>query len=123
MILSEMRSDAIMNSSGLGLRNIDQNYDWADDVRWCYPDINLADTFNFIQQACEVSIVNDKNATNRAVNYQTLNANQMRIFKRIKSHYKTLITNLGNIEPLRLIVIGIARMRKSYLINMIRDCL
>ena len=34
MILSEMRPDAIMeNSSDLGLRDIDRNYDWVGNVR------------------------------------------------------------------------------------------
>ncbi len=119
-----MKSDAIMeNSSDLGLCNIDQNYDWAGDVRQCYSDLNLADIPNFIQQAREIGIVNDENTMNRAINCQTLNANQIRIFKRIESHYETLITDPNNVEPLRLIVMGIAGMEKSYLINMIHDCL
>ena len=45
----------------------------------------------------------------------------MRIFKRIESHYETLITDPNNVEPLRLIVMGTAGTGKSYLINMIRD--
>jgi hypothetical protein len=45
----------------------------------------------------------------------------MRIFKRIEFHYETLITDPGNVELLRLIVMGTAGTRKSYLINMIRD--
>ena len=122
MILSEIGPDAIMeNFSELGLRDIDKNYDWAGDVRRRCPDINLADTLNFIQQARELCVVNDENATNCVVDYQSLNDNQMRIFKRIESHYSTLITDSGHVEPLRLIVMGTARIGKSYLINMIRD--
>ncbi len=45
----------------------------------------------------------------------------MRIFKRIESHYETLITDPNNVEPLRLIIMETTRTGKSYLINMIRD--
>ena len=47
----------------------------------------------------------------------------MKIFKRIKSHYESLITDSDNVESFRLIVMGTARMGKLYLINMIHDCL
>ena len=44
MILSDMRPDAVIEtSSGLGLRDIDQSYDWVGDVRRNYPNLNLAD--------------------------------------------------------------------------------
>ena len=45
-----MRPDAIIeNSSDLGLCNIDQNYDWAGDIRRRCLDLNLANIPNFIQ--------------------------------------------------------------------------
>ena len=120
MILSEMGPDAILDDSlDLGLRSIDQNYDWAGDVRRRCPDINLADAPNFIQQARELGILNEGNATNHAVNSLTLNDNQMRVFKRIESHYRNLISDSGHVEPLRLIIMGTAGTGKSYLINMI----
>jgi polynucleotide 5'-kinase involved in rRNA processing len=75
---------------------------------------------NFLQQARQSVVVNE-NTTNCAVNSDTLNENQMKVFKRIESHYSTLITSPGHIEPLRLIVMGTAGTGKSYLINMIRD--
>src|SRR2546430_9662888 len=88
-------------------------------VRRRYPDLDLEDTPNFIKQACELGIVNDENVTNCAVDCQTLNTNQMRIFKRIESHYETLITDPAQLDPLRLVVMGTAGTGKSYLINMI----
>jgi hypothetical protein len=45
----------------------------------------------------------------------------MKIFKRIESHYSTLIMNFEYVEPLKLIVIETAGISKSYLINMIWD--
>jgi ATP-dependent DNA helicase PIF1 len=122
MILSDMRPGVIMeNSSDLGLRNIDINYDWTGDVRRRYPELNLADAPNFIQRARELGVVNSENIINCAANYHTLNDNQMKIFKRIESHYSTLIMNPGHVELLRLIVMGTAGTDKSYLINMIQD--
>ena len=125
MILSEMRPDTIMaNSSDLGSREIDQNYDWIGEVRLRYPDLNLADTANFIQQnreLGELGITDDENTANCAVNWQSLNANQMRIFKRIESHYESLLTDPAHVEPLQLIVMGTAGTGKSFLINVIRE--
>jgi len=120
MILSEMRPDAIPEySSDLGLRDID-HYDWAGDVRLHHPNLDLDATPNFIQQARESGHVNE-NATNCVVGCQTLNANQMRIFKQIESHYETLLTDPAHVEPLDLVVMGTAGTEKSFLINMIRD--
>ena len=98
MILSEMRPDVIPEySSDLGLRDIDC-YNWAGDVRLHHPDLDLDITPNFIQQARESGHVNE-NATNCVVDCQTLNANQMRIFKQIESHYETLLTDSAHVKP------------------------
>jgi len=49
MILLEIKLGMTMKiSSNLGLRNIDQDYDWFSDVRYNYLDFDLSDIFNFI---------------------------------------------------------------------------
>ena len=68
-----------------------------------------------------MSIVNNENTTNCAINCLILNANQMRIFKRIESHYENSLINSARIELLRLIVMSTAGTDKSYLINIIRE--
>src|SRR5204862_79856 len=78
------------------------------------------DTSDFIRQARELGLVNDDTVSNHLMDYQTLNKKQMKVFKRIESHYSDLITNSTHHEPLRLIVMGTAGTGKSYLINMIR---
>ncbi|CAG8808303.1 20251_t:CDS:2, partial [Cetraspora pellucida] len=50
--------------------------------------------------------------------YQTLNENQMKVFKRLETHYNNIIID-GNIEPLRIIIMRTADTGKSYLINAI----
>lgn len=53
---------------------------------------------------------------------RSLNENQMVVYRRIESHYATLLaTNPDSVDPLRLIVLGTAGTRKSYLIKMIQD--
>ncbi|GBC51238.2 ATP-dependent DNA helicase PIF1-like [Rhizophagus irregularis DAOM 181602=DAOM 197198] len=56
---------------------------------------------------------------NLTVDYQTLNDNQKKVFNRIKSHYYDVLVE-HQVEPLRIIVMGTARTRKTYLIEAIR---
>ncbi len=60
---------------------------------------------------------NDNDITD--IEYQNLNEKQKRIFKRIEKHYNDTILR-HRIEPLRIIVMGTAGTRKSYLIKAIR---
>ncbi len=123
MVLSEMRPGADVDiSSDLGTCDIDQNYDWFSDVRRSYPNLNLSDISNFIQQARNIGLDDDERLdTTYTVDCQKLNDKQLTIFCRIESHYVDLLTEPGQIEPLRLIVMGTAGTGKSYLIKMIRD--
>ncbi len=45
----------------------------------------------------------------------------MMVFKRIESHYSNSIMNPKSVKPLNIIMIEIARIGKSYLINIIQD--
>lgn len=46
--------------SELGLCDIDQNYNWTGDVRQHYPNLDLANISNFIQQAQKLDVINDE---------------------------------------------------------------
>ncbi|PKB95961.1 hypothetical protein RhiirA5_435717 [Rhizophagus irregularis] len=56
---------------------------------------------------------------NLTVDYQTLNDNQKKVFNRIEPHYYDVLVE-HQVEPLRIIVMGTARTRKTYLIEAIR---
>ena len=121
MILAEMRPNSIVDSSSrLGLRDIDRTHDWNGRIRQHYPDFDLIDPANFVQQTCSMDAINAENLDDNCIlDYQTLNKEQMMIFKRIESHYNAIVTGCNQIEPLRLIIMGTAGTGKSYLINMI----
>ncbi len=108
-------------SSNLGLRNIDQDYDWFSDVRYNYLDFDLSDIFNFIQQAYNISL-DDKNLDiTYVIDYQILNDKQLIIFCQIESYYINLLINPDQIKSFRLIVIGTADTDKSYMIKMVQN--
>ena len=119
MILSEMGPNVIIDtSSDLGLRDIDRNNNWFDDIMRLYPDIDSIDIPNFIQNFWSENLVSSENLI---VDFQTLNEKQMIIFKRFESHYNDILTKQNNkVEPLRFIIMGTAGTGKSYLINTIR---
>ncbi len=117
-----MRPDTIMdNSIELGLCDIDQNYDQASNVRRRYNDIDFANLPNFIQNARNQYIAENDNVADYTVDSHTLNEKQKIVFERIESYYNALILNPGNTKLLNIIMIGIAEIGKSYLINMIHD--
>jgi len=67
----------------------------------------------------EASNNNTNNAeTDNSVDYENLNENQKKVFNRIETHYDNILTGRP-VEPLRIIVMGIAGTRKSYLIRAI----
>jgi len=118
MILAEMGPNATIDgSSDLSLRDIDRNNDWFNGIRRRYPDIDSIDLITFVQQS---RVEDDVSVVNSIVDYRTLNENQMAIFRKIETHYNTIIANHNQVEPLRLIIMGTAGTGKSYLINAIR---
>ena len=56
------------------------------------------------------------------VNYNSLNEKQGIIFEKVKLHYHNILINL-QVEPLRIIIMGIAGTGKSYLIKAIQNVL
>jgi len=114
MILSEMglrpNFDCFFD---LGSRDIDQNHDWINDLRQRYSDTDLLSLDTFV-------IRDSRNAEkeNSIVDYQTLNDNQKTIFKRIESHYQSVLAGYKN-DPLKIILIGTAGTGKTYLIEAI----
>ncbi|GES76663.1 ATP-dependent DNA helicase Pif1-like [Rhizophagus clarus] len=100
--------------SDLGSQDIDQNHDWVNDPRQRYS--KLVDIDTFVSRNCRINAKKE----NIIVDYQTLNGNQKIIFKRIESHYNDVF-NGHQIDPLRIIVMGTARIGKTYLIKAIRS--
>ncbi|EXX54638.1 hypothetical protein RirG_232710 [Rhizophagus irregularis DAOM 197198w] len=102
-------------SFDLGSRNMDQNHNWINDPRQIYNDTDFRDIDTFISSDFRISTEEE----NLTVDYQTLNDNQKKVFNRIKSHYYDVLVE-HQVEPLRIIVMGTARTRKTYLIEAIR---
>ncbi|CAG8841028.1 22998_t:CDS:1, partial [Racocetra persica] len=94
-------------SFGLGLSDTDQNHNWFQDVRLHHPDLSLNDVKIFVHQFCNKEINNVKISYSKTTDYQTLNKKQMKILKRIESHYNVIITG-DQIEPLKIIVMRTA---------------
>ncbi|CAB4437352.1 unnamed protein product [Rhizophagus irregularis] len=99
-------------SSDLDSQDIDQNYNWINDPRELYTD--LIDIDPFLSRNPKIG---EKNVL---MNYQILNDNQKIIFERIKSHYHDTLKGYKD-EPLKIIVMGTAGTRKTYLIEAIRS--
>src|SRR6266542_5922936 len=105
-------------SSDRGSRDIDRNYDWINNLKQRYSDMNLKDIDTFVNRN---SRPNEKKE-DLIIDYQTLNDIQKTIFKRIESHYQEVLAG-HQAKPLRLIVIGTAGTGKTYLIKAIRSTL
>ncbi|EXX58457.1 Pif1p [Rhizophagus irregularis DAOM 197198w] len=116
MLLAEMGpSPSFDCSSNLGSRDMDRNYDWINDPRQRYSDVDLADADTFVNRISRI----DDEEENIIVDYQMLNNNQKILFRRIESHYHDALAG-RKVEPLRIIVMGTAGTRKTYLIKAIR---
>ena len=116
MVLSGMGPNSNINcSTDLGTRDIDRDHDWINDLRKRYSNTDLADVDTFVSRNCGIS-----EAEVGSVEYQTLNDNQMVVFKRIEAHYHDLLSG-HQVEPLRIIVMGTAGTGKTYLIKAIRS--
>ncbi|RHZ79386.1 hypothetical protein Glove_147g55 [Diversispora epigaea] len=120
MLLAEMGPNAVIdNSYDLGTRNIDRNHRWIDDARQRYLNTDLVDVDTFLQQVPRNNQMEDENLD---IDYETLNEKQMVVFKRIKSHYRSVLASY-EVEALKIIILGTAGTGKSYLIKAIRGLL
>ncbi|CAG8456659.1 16503_t:CDS:2 [Cetraspora pellucida] len=121
-LLLEMGPNAVINDScDLGTRNMDLTHRWVDDAQQRYSDTDLANADTFIHQASSGSYQTNENINVNTgfINPQTLNNNQMKVFKRIESYYCNVLTGC-HVEPLKIIILGTAGTGKSYLVNVIR---
>ena len=117
MFLARMGPNTNFNcSSNIGSHDIDQNYEWINDPKQRYSDMNLKDIDTFVNRN---SRPNEKKE-DLIIDYQTLNDIQKIIFKRIESHYQEVLAG-HQAKPLRLIVMGTAGIGKIYLIKAIQS--
>jgi DNA replication protein DnaC len=125
MLLAEMGPNSVIDcSSDLGSRDIDRTYNWISEARQIYSDTDLREADSFIQRVSSRNESNNETEINEISNtdiidYQILNDKQKTIFKRIESHYHSILTGC-QIEPLNIIVMGTAGTGKSLLIRAIR---
>ncbi|RHZ79390.1 hypothetical protein Glove_147g5 [Diversispora epigaea] len=99
MLLAEMGPNAVIDSScDLGTRDIDRNHRWIDDARQRYLNTDLVDVDTFLQQVPRNNQMEDENLD---IDYETLNEKQMVIFKRIKSHHRSVLTGY-KVEALKM---------------------
>jgi hypothetical protein len=122
MHLAEMGSNVrIISNSDLGSRDLDRNHNWINEAQQNYSSEDLETAHKFVQQASRDSRNNDTEDENETsdIMYQNLNEKQKIIFNRIVTHYNDTI--LGHqVEALRILIMGTAGTRKSYLIKAIR---
>jgi hypothetical protein len=117
MVLAEMGpKPSFDSSSDLGLRDIDRNHDWINDPMQRYSDTDLTEIDTFVSRESRINAEKEKST----VDYQSLNDNQKKIFKRIESHYQNVLAGHQD-EPLKIIVMGTAGTGKTYLIDAIRS--
>jgi hypothetical protein len=115
MVLAGMGPKANIDSySDLGLRDVDVNHDWINDPKQRYTETDFASIEEFIIRDSGVDAEKDT-----AMDYQSLNDNQKRVFNRIESHYNDVLAG-NQVDPLRIIVMGTAGTGKTYLIKAIR---
>lgn len=82
MILSEIDPNANVDiSSDLGLSNNNWNYNWIGDVRQHYSELNLTEVDTLVQQICSKEVIVAEKLNTVNIDYQTLNKDQMKIFK------------------------------------------
>src|SRR6266487_5043193 len=118
MRLAEMGLNTnIVSSSDLGSRDMDRNHDWINDTQLRYSSNVVETASNFVNEA-SINAINDLEK-DESVDYESLNAKQKNIFKRIESHYNSILAG-NSIKALRIIIMGTAGTGKSYLIKAIR---
>ena len=116
-----MGPNAIIDcDSDLGSRDMDRNHDWINDGRQRYSNTDLADVDTFVNQASGSEQLNgeEEEKEDPNLNYETLNEEQKRVFKRIERHYDDILAD-QQVDPLRIIVMGTAGTGKSYFIKAI----
>ena len=96
---------------------MDRNYDCVNDTQQQYSFDNIKKAYDFVNEASTDAI--DDLGKDDSVNYENLNEKQKTIFNRIESHYSSILTD-NLVKLLRIIIMGIAGIRKSYLIRAIR---
>ncbi len=94
---------------------MDQNYDWINDLRQRYSDIDLINIDTFLNIDSRVNV---KIEENLIIDYQMLNDNQKIVFKRIESYYLDMLAG-HQVDPLKIIVMGTTETGKTYLIKAI----
>jgi hypothetical protein len=112
----------IVMSSDLGSRDMDRNHDWINDAEQYYSSNDISKARDFVQQASSngTNDANDNENIDELFDYESLNEKQKKIFNRVESHYKNVLTGI-QVEALRIIVMGTAGTGKSYLIKAIRE--
>ena len=106
----------IVCSSDLGSQDMNRNHNWINDIQQWYSSDDIEKACNFINEASIDAI--DNLEKDESVNYENLNEKQKIIFNRIESHYNSILT--GNlVELLRIIIMSITGIGKSYLIRAI----
>ncbi|CAG8668017.1 15339_t:CDS:2 [Cetraspora pellucida] len=98
MLLAEMGPNSIIEDScNLGSHNMDLNHRWVDDARQCYSYTDLVNIDTFIHQASSnTQIEGNEISDTDSIDPNTLNENQMKVFKRIKSHHNSVLAEQRN---------------------------
>jgi len=120
MRLAEMGLNSrIECTTDLGIRDIDRNHDWINEGKQNYSVTDIAMAGNFVRQSSNNARDNQREKINDIIEYQSLNENQKKVFKKIKTHFNNILMR-KEVAPLRIIVMGTAGTGKSYLIKAIR---
>ncbi|CAG8520221.1 4050_t:CDS:2, partial [Scutellospora calospora] len=84
LLLAKMRFNSSFNcSSNLGCLNMDLNHNWINNTRQYYSNTNIEEASSFIQRPNhdKSNETENKNLITDKIDYQTLNENQLTIFK------------------------------------------
>ena len=121
MYLAEMGPNSKIESmTNLGTRDMDRNHDWINESKQNYSITDIATAADFVKEASNKARDDDREEIIDTIDYQSLNENQQKVFKRIETHYNDIIIG-KKVEPLRILVMGTAGTGKSYLIKAIRE--